>query len=78
MKLIINALLFMGFCAVIIVSVFVTVMSIYLFKQAKWESELKRFKENEDGTVTDKNGFRITKPSDLLKELQGIEERIAK
>ena len=78
MKLIVNALLFMGFCAIVIVSVFVTVMSIYLLKQAKWESELKRFKENEDGTVTDKHGFIIAKPSDLLKELQGIEERIAK
>lgn len=78
MKLMINGLLFVGLCITAGVAVFVTSMVLYLLKEAKWESELKRYKANDDGTVTDKNGFRITKPSDLLKELQGIEERIVK
>ena len=76
MKLMINGLLFVGLCITAAVAVFVTFMVLYLLKEAKWESELKRYKSNEDGSVTDKNGFRITKPSDLLKELQGIEEKI--
>ena len=78
MKLMINGLLFVGLCITAAVAVFVTSMVLYLLKEAKWESELKRYKANDDGSVTDKNGFRITKPGDLLRELQGIEERIAK
>ena len=78
MKLMANALLFIGICISAGVAVFITSMVLYLLKEAKWESELKRYKANEDGSVTDKHGFRITKPSDLLKELQGFEEKIAK
>ena len=74
----INLLLFTGLCITSAVAVFVTAMVLYLLKEAKWESNLKRFKVRDDGTVLDPYGFVIEKPSDLLKELQGIEERIAK
>ena len=78
MKLMINGLLFVGLCITAAVAVFVTSMVLYLLKEAKWESNLKRFKARDDGTVLDPYGFVIEKPSDLLKQLQGIEERIAK
>lgn len=52
-------------------------MVIYVLKQARWDANLKRYKV--DGTdVINRQGVRISTPSELLKELQGIEERIAK
>ena len=72
----INLLLFTGLCIASAVAVFVTAMVLYLLKEAKWESNLKRFTARDDGTVLDPYGFIIEKPSDLLKQLQGIEEEI--
>lgn len=58
----------------------VTLMSImiaYVLKQAKWESELKRYTKGQLG-VYDRQGHLIETPQELLDQLQGVEQRIAK
>ena len=54
----------------------VTVMVIYVLKQAKWESELKRYRVFGDNVINGQ-GHIIEHPAELLEELQGIEKRIA-
>ena len=73
---IINLLLFTGLCIASAVAVFVTAMVLYLLKEAKWESNLKRYTIDGD-SVINPQGFEIN-ARQLLEELQGIEERIAK
>ena len=76
MKLLVDALGWIAVLVAIGVAVFVAVMSIYLFKNAKWEANLSRYtiKENK---VYNPQGFEVN-AVELLNELKGIEERIAK
>lgn len=76
MKLLIDALALIGFAVGIGVTIFVTIMALYMFKQAKWETNLKHY-TIKDNKVYDPQGFEVN-AVELLKELKGIEERIAK
>ena len=55
----------------------VAIMVVYVLKQARWEANLKRYRIGQLGVINPQ-GHMITTPEELLKELQGIEERIAK
>ena len=68
----------MCWCFAIPVIVFVTLVCLYMLKQITWEINLKHYKVTENGNVVNPQGFVIEKPAVLLKELQGIEEKIAK
>ena len=74
MKLMINGLLFVGLCITAGVAVFVTSMVLYLLKEAKWESNLKRYTIDGD-SVINPYGYEIN-ARQLLEELMDIEERI--
>ena len=76
MKLLVDALGWIAVLVAIGVGVFVAVMSIYLIKNAKWEANLSRYTIDGD-SVINPYGFEIN-ARQLLEELKGIEERIAK
>ena len=78
MRLMVNALLFVGMSVLMIIALFVATMTIYLIKQARWETNLKRYKIGSMGNVINPQGFELTTPAELLDELIGIEKRIAK
>ena len=66
-----------GWIIVITASMFSAFLFMYMAKQVRWESEIKNYKKNEDGSVTNRQGMRIN-ASQLVDELIGVEERIAK
>ena len=76
MKLLVDALALIGFAVGIGVTIFVTIMALYLIKQARWEANLKHYTIKND-KVYDPQGFEVN-AVELLKELKMIEERIAK
>ena len=67
-----------GICMLIPCFAFVITLSLYMFKQVKWESNLKRYKISALGYVQNPQGFLLTTPKELLEELQGYEEKITK
>ena len=67
-----------GVCMLIPCFAFAVTLSLYMVKQVKWESNLKRYKISALGYVQNPQGFLITTPKELLEELQGVEERITK
>ena len=67
-----------GICMLIPCIAFVITLSLYMFKQVKWESNLKRYKISALGYVQNPQGFLLTTPKELLEELQGYEEKITK
>lgn len=73
----VKALAVIGWAVAFGVVVFISIMSVYLFKQARWESNLKRYRKDPRGVINGQ-GHLITTPGELLDELIGIEERIAK
>lgn len=75
--MIIKALEVMFWAVAVCVVSITSVMVIYVLKQARWESNLKRYKKGQLG-VYNAQGHLITTPEELLDELQGIEQRIAK
>ena len=76
MKLLVDALGWIAVLVAIGVGVFVAVMFIYLIKNARWETNLKHYTIKND-KVYNPQGFEVNAVK-LLKELKGIEERIAK
>ena len=76
MKLLVDALGWIAVLVAIGVSIFVTIMALYLIKQARWEANLSRYTIDGD-SVINPYGFEIN-ARQLLEELKGIEERIAK
>ena len=76
MKTLVEALGWIAVLVAIGVGVFVAVMSIYLIKNARWEANLSRYTIDGD-SVINPYGFEIN-ARQLLEELKGIEERIAK
>ena len=77
MKGLILILKIIGWIIVITTSMFSAFLFLYMSKQVHWETEVKNYKKNDDGSVTNRQGMRIN-ASQLLDELMGIEERIAK
>ena len=77
MKQIVNALAVIAWCVAMGFCGFVIAMSIYIFKQARWDANLKRYRFMSP-RVINPQGHIIETPEELLKELQGVEERIAK
>ena len=67
-----------GICMLIPCIAFAITLSLYMFKQVKWESNLKRYKISALGYVQNPQGFVLTTPKELLEELQGYEEKITK
>ncbi len=51
-------------------------LTVAIFKQIRWESNLKRYRIKGPGEVVNPQGFVITSPSHLLEELKGIEAPI--
>lgn len=76
MKLLVDALAWIGVIVAIGVTIFVTIMTFYLIKQARWETNLKHYTIKND-KVYDPQGFEVN-AVELLKELKSIEESIAK
>ena len=67
-----------GISALTMCSVTCIAMTVYVLKQIKWESELKRYKRGALGGVINRQGHQIFTATELLDELMGIEEKIAK
>ena len=67
-----------GICMLIPCFAFVVTLSLFMFKQIKWDTNLKHYKISALGYVQNPQGFLLTTPKELLEELQGVEERIAK
>ena len=66
-----------GWCIVIPAVAFAAVLTLYMLKQIRWETNLKRYRKGQLG-VYNPQGVLITTPEELLDELKGIEESIAK
>lgn len=62
----------------IMCSCFAWSMVAYIIKYIKWDKQLKRYKVKPTGEVVNPQGFVLVNPKQLLDELRGIEERIAK
>ena len=75
-----NSLMFVlkvvGVCFLVPTVMFSAMLTIYLYKQVRWDASLEKYRIKDDGTVVNPQGFVIEKPSLLLKELKGIEETI--
>ena len=75
-----NSLMFIlkvvGVCFLVPTVMFSATLTIYLYKQVRWDASLEKYRIKDDGTVVNPQGFVIEKPSLLLKELKGIEETI--
>ena len=54
-----------------------SIMVLYVLTQARWEANLKQYRKGQFG-VYDRHGHLIETPGELLDQLMGIEERIAK
>lgn len=67
-----------GWIIVFTTGSFALFMFLYMKKQIKWESTLKNYTISALGYVQNPQGFLLTTPKELLEELQGVEERIAK
>ena len=78
MKLLVDVLAWIAVLVAIGVSIFVTIMALYLIKQARWEANLNRYKASAFGRVINPQGVELLDAVSLLEELKGIEERIAK
>lgn len=72
----ITALKLFGISALTATSVVAISMAVYVLKQVKWESDLKRYRKGALGGVINKQGHQIFTAEELLDELMGIEERI--
>ena len=58
--------------------VFCWCATVFVLKWSKWESVLKMYTVYDDGTVTDRQGFRLTSARQMLEELMHYEEGIVK
>lgn len=67
-----------GWLIVITTGSYIAVLILNVWKQIKWEKHLDGYKVNGDGTVTNKQGVRLTSAEWLLEDLKGYEERITK
>ena len=75
---ILTAVKLFGVCALTMCSVTCISMTVYVLKQIKWESDLKKYKRGALGGVINRQGHQIFTATELLDELMGIEEKIAK
>ena len=78
MKSLLTILKLFGVCMLIPCFAFAVTLSLYMVKQVKWESNLKHYRKGALGSVINPQGFTLSHASELLDELQGFEEKIAK
>ena len=82
MKWIVGALAVISVCVAFLVGVLTTTMAIYLIKNAKWESALRKYRIDRQTSVVYKPSaygeVRFKYAGELMEDLRGVEKRIAK